>query len=72
MSCTSRTLRRGMVDAWGTYLAGGLAVIRDFAPDDVDFYLGDPYPVLRRLRRGRSNQHHHVAPPDDSNVRPPV
>jgi len=26
-------------------------VIRDFAPDDADFYLGDPYPALRRLRR---------------------
>jgi cytochrome P450 len=26
-------------------------VIREFAPDDPDFYLGDPYPALRRLRR---------------------
>ena len=26
-------------------------MIRDFAPDDIDFYLGDPYPALRRLRR---------------------
>jgi cytochrome P450 len=26
-------------------------VIREFAPEDPDFYLGDPYPVLRRLRR---------------------
>jgi cytochrome P450 len=24
---------------------------RDFAPEDPDFYLGDPYPALRRLRR---------------------
>ena len=23
----------------------------DFAPESPDFYLGDPYPVLRRLRR---------------------
>jgi cytochrome P450 len=26
-------------------------VIREFAPEDPDFYLGDPYPALRRLRR---------------------
>jgi len=26
-------------------------VIQDFAPDDADFYLGDPYPALHRLRR---------------------
>ena len=26
-------------------------MIRDFAPEDPDFYLGDPYPALRRLRR---------------------
>lgn len=25
-------------------------MIREFAPDDDDFYLGDPYPALRRLR----------------------
>jgi cytochrome P450 len=25
--------------------------IRDFAPETPEFYLGDPYPVLRRLRR---------------------
>jgi len=26
-------------------------VIHDFSPEDPDFYLGDPYPALRRLRR---------------------
>jgi cytochrome P450 len=26
-------------------------VIRDFAPEDPEFYLDDPYPALRRLRR---------------------
>jgi len=26
-------------------------VTRDFAPEDPDFYLGDPYPALRRMRR---------------------
>jgi len=26
-------------------------VIREFAPDDPEFYLGDPYPALRRLRQ---------------------
>jgi cytochrome P450 len=26
-------------------------VSREFAPDDVEFYLGDPYPALARLRR---------------------
>jgi cytochrome P450 len=26
-------------------------LIREFAPEDPDFYLGDPYPTLRRLRR---------------------
>ena len=26
-------------------------MIQEFAPEDIDFYLGDPYPVLRQVRR---------------------